>query len=79
LNLRDNYLELKKSRDDSRPKKSKKKMNKTHDDSEGWRHSSFLTHIHSLVPGIKKISEAKPEMTPGNRPIQKMSTVPMKQ
>jgi hypothetical protein len=79
LNLRDNYLELKKSRDDFRPKKSKKKMNKTHDDSEGARHSSFLTHIHTLVPGIKKKSEAKPEMTPGDRPVQKMSTLPMKQ
>jgi hypothetical protein len=79
LNLRDNYLELKKSRDDFRPKKSKKKMNKTHDDSEGARHSSFLTHIHTLVPRIKKKIEANPEMTPGDITVQKMSTVPMKQ
>jgi hypothetical protein len=79
LNLRDNYLKLKKSRDDSRPKKPKKKMNKTHDDSESARHSSFLTHIHSLVPGIKKKSEAKPEMTTGDRPVQKISTIPKKQ
>jgi hypothetical protein len=52
-------------------------MNKTYDDVDPDRRGSFLTHIHSLVPGMKT-SEAIP-VTPFNKRVQKMCTVPMKQ